>query len=162
MERFKRDPQNDADVRLLMQVFPDILPDGRTITHAQLEGALKLSRVSSRYKTVVNKWRKILQAERCVYLDGMIGRGHGFVSLTPDEMVRFSNRTVRASGRKLKKALAVVSMPDDHQLSQDTLKYRGLLQAALEKISVEQRAAIRDVTRALAPMKQLPKRAIGE
>lgn len=77
--------------------------------------------------------------------------------LTPDEMVRFGNRGVRAAGRKFRKALAVVSAPKDEQLSADTRQYRGLLEAAIEKIVAENRGTIRSIGKALTPLKQLPR-----
>jgi hypothetical protein len=157
----QKDPRNDADVNTLLKLFPDILPDGRVITHEQLETALHMTRLSARYGTVITKWRRVLRDEKCIYLDGLAAQGAGFVSLTPDEMVRFGNRKVRAAGRQLKKALHVMTMPDDKALSEDTRRYRHVLAGAIERIAQENRAALRDVSRALAPVKQLPKRAAG-
>src|SRR5688500_4242443 len=98
---FQKNPRTDVDVALLWKVFPDLLPDGREITHEQIEAVLHESRVSSRYKRVVTKWRKQLLNERAIWLDGLAAQGRGFVALTPDEMVRFGNRGVRTAGRKL-------------------------------------------------------------
>lgn len=153
----ERNPQNDADVQILLRLFPDVLPDGRTITHEQIETALRLSRVSSRYKTVTGKWRRVLMDEKCVFLDGLSGEGRGFVALTPDEMVRYANRSVRTAGRRLRKALVVASMPDDAALSEDVRLYRARLTVAVEQIARQHRAALRDVSRSLLPMQQLPK-----
>lgn len=155
--KFVKNPEHDADVRRLLQVFPDILPDGRCLTHEQIEAAITCSRLSSRYRAVVHKWRRVLLTERSVYLDGLSASGKGFVSLTPDEMVRYGNRGVRFAGRKLRKALAVVSLPNDAALSEDTRRYRGLLETAIAKITHEQRIALRDVSRSLAAPKQLPR-----
>lgn len=162
MKKIQKDPRNDADVQMLLKVFSDITADGRVITHEQIEGVLRVSRANARYRTVVNKWRRLLQYERCVYLDGMGGHGRGFVSLTPDEMVRFSNRGVRAAGRKLRRMIAVVSMPDDAVLSESTRQYRAVLLLATEKLALEHRSLLRDVSRALAPMKQLPRPEIDQ
>lgn len=158
MLRIIKNPNTDADVQLLRTVFPDLLPDGREVTHEQIEAALRESRKSSRYKRTVNKWRRQLFAERRVFLDGQTASGRGFVALTPDEMVRFANRRVREVGRKLRKAIAVASAPNDVELSEDVRRYRGLLEAAMVKMAAENRTTLRDVTRALAPMKQLPQR----
>jgi hypothetical protein len=153
--------RTDVDVDLLWTVFPDLLPDGREVTHDQIEAVLKESRISSRYRTVVTKWRKRLLRERAIYLDGMTAKGRGFVVLTPDEMVRFGNRSVRQAGRKVKKAIAVASLPNDEALSVDTRRYRGLLMVALEKIATEHKATLKAVSKALQPMQQLP-RASGQ
>jgi hypothetical protein len=159
--KIAKNPATDADVSLLLTVFPDLIPDGRRITHEQLESVLKMSRLNSRYRTVVNRWRKLLFIERRVYLDGRIGDGTGFAVLTPDEMVRFANREVRSAGRKLKKAIAVASAPNDDELSVGMLRYRQLLEAAAVRIAQEHRSALRAVSKALEPMKQLPRVAGG-
>jgi hypothetical protein len=155
--KIEKNPRNDVDVALLQKIFPDLLPDGREITHEQLEAALVMNRAQSRYKTVLNKWRQVLLRERGIWLDGQLAHGRGFVVLTPDEMVRFGNRSVRAAGRKFRKSLAVVSAPKDEQLSEDTRRYRGLLEAAIEKIVSENRSTIRAIGKALTPLKQLPR-----
>lgn len=155
----EKNPRTDVDVAALHKVFPDLLPDGREIAHEQIEAVLQITRLQSRYRTVVNRWRKDLLAERGLWLDGQLAQGRGFVVLTPDEMVRFGNRSVRAAGRKLRRALAVVAAPKDEQLSEDTRRYRGLLEAAIVKIANENRTQIRAIGKALAPVKQLPRRA---
>lgn len=157
----KKDPQNDADVRMLMAAYPDLIADGRVISHAQIETVLRMPRIASRYRTVTHKWRRAVFDERRVYLDGRTAEGAGFVCLTADEMVRFANREVRSVGRKLKKALAVASAPHDGDLSDDVRLYRRRLEAAALKIAADHRAGLRELGRALAPMKQLP-RASGQ
>jgi len=152
-----KNPATEVDVARLMSVYPDILPDGRRITHEQLESVLGMSRLTSRYRTVTNRWRRLLFTERRVFLDGRIGDGTGFIALTPDEMVRFANREVRSAGRKLQKAIAVASAPNDEQLSADMKKYRQLLEAAAMKIAHEHRSSLREVGKGLQPMKQLPR-----
>lgn len=156
-----KNPRNEADVRLLLDVFPDLLPDGRVITHEQLEAVLKMPRLGGRYKTVVTKWRRILFTEKRVYLDGRVAEGQGFVCLTPNEMVRFGNREVRSAGRKVKKAIAVSAAPNDEELSEEMRRYRSLLQAAAIKIAHEHKQTLREVSKAMAPMKQLPRASAG-
>lgn len=155
--KIAKNPRTDADVQLLLMAFPDLLPDGRRITHEQLAAVLRMQKLVSRYRTVVNRWRRIVFHERRVFLDGRIGDGTGFIALTPDNMVRFSNREVRSAGRKLKKAIAVASAPHDDELSEGMLKYRQLLEAAATRIAQEHRSALRGITSALGPMKQLPR-----
>lgn len=159
--KIAKNPSTDADVQLLLAVFPDLVPDGRRLTHEQLESVLKMSHLSSRYRTVVNRWRRLLFVERRVFLDGRIGDGTGFIALTPDEMVRFANREVRSAGKKLKKAIAVASAPNDDELTVSMLSYRRLLEAAAVRIAQEHRSALKYVSKALRPMKQLP-RAAGQ
>lgn len=156
-----KNPRTDVDVELLRKVFPDLLPDGREVLHSQIESVLGSSRLTSRYKRVVTKWRRGLLLERSVWLDGMLADGRGFVALTADEMTRFGNRAVRATGRKLQRAIAVVMAADEHELSESARLWRGKLIMAMEKMTADQRAALRDISKALRPIKQLP-RAGGE
>jgi hypothetical protein len=160
-DRFQQDPQTEVDVRHLMGVFSDLLPDGRLVGHGQIEAAITVSRTDARYRTVVRKWRKELLDERGVFLDGLSANGQGFVALTPDEMVRHGNRGVRMAGRKLTRALMVMSVPADVALSEEMRRYRGRLSVAVESIARQNKAALREVTRALAPMPTLPRRVAG-
>jgi|SRR5262245_51813122 len=155
----EKNPRTDVDVQMLWTVFPDILPDGREITHEQLEAVLHESRVTSRYRRVTEKWRKRLLVERSVWLDGMCAGGRGFIALTPDEMVRFSNRGVRAAGRKIRRMLHIAAVPADVALSEDVRRYRALLMVAMEKIAQEHQGTLRAVSKALAPQKPLPRAA---
>lgn len=153
----EKNPRTNVDVDLLWKVFPDLLPDGREVTHEQIEAVLHESRLSARYRRVVAKWRRQLLNEKGVCLDGQMAHGRGFVALTPDEMVRFGNRQVRQAGRKIRKGLQVASAPDDAALSADVKRYRGLLMTAMEKIHQSHKGMLRDVSRALAPIRQLPR-----
>ena len=158
MNRIMSNPSTNVDVDLLCTVFSDLLPDGREIRHEQIEALLSAPRLSNRYRLVVTKWRRRLFAERTVWLDGIAAQGRGFIALTPDEMVRFGSRGVRHAGRKLRKALAVLSAPADVALSEGIRKNRALLAVAIERIAHESKSALRDVTRALGPQQQLPRR----
>lgn len=151
-----KNPNTDVDVDLLWKVFPDLTWDGREITHSQIEAVLHDSRLSSRYRRVVKRWRNRLLQERGLYLDGQMAHGNGFIVLTPDEMVRFGNRTVRAAGRKVRRALQVISVPDDAALSDDVRRYRNLLNVAMEKIAREHKSSLREIANAMKPMAQLP------
>lgn len=156
--RIVKNPNTDADAQVLWTVFPDLLPDGRQVTHEQIEAALREGRKSSRYRRVVTNWRRRLFTERRVYLDGQVASGRGFIALTPDEMVRFANRRVREAGQRIRKAIAVASSPSDAELSGDVRRYRNLLEAAMVKMAHENKTALREVSKALAPMEQLPQR----
>jgi hypothetical protein len=156
-----KNPRNDVDVAILRKVFPDLLPDGREITHDQLETVLTMNRAQSRYRTVLNKWRRQLLQERGVWLDGSAAGGRGFVVLVPDEMVRCAHRGVRSAGRKFRKSLEIMSAPQDVALSEDMRHRRRLLEAAVEKITMENRKTLREVGRALTPPKQLPRTKAG-
>lgn len=160
MGKIQKNPVTAADVALLMTVFGDLVPDGRQVTHEQIEAALKMNRATGRYRTVTDRWRRVLFRERRVWLDGRAAEGRGFIAMTPDDMVRFgASREVRSAGRKFKKALALLSAPKDEELSDAVRRQRQLFLAATEKIVRENRSALRDVSKALGPAKQLPRAA---
>ena len=154
----EKNPRTDVDVALLREVFCDLLPDGREVTHEQVEAVLREARTSARYRRVVLKWRRQLLFERAVYLDGQMAHGRGFICLTPDEMVRFGTRQVRAAGRKLRKGLRVAGTPDDSKLSAEVRRGRQMLAVVVAKLELASQGALKDISRALAPPPSLPQR----
>jgi hypothetical protein len=159
--RFIREPRTDADVKLLMEQFADILPDGRLIAHETIEGVLALSRDQARYKTIMKHWRRNLFEEQRVWLDGRAAEGHGFKVLTPDEMVRYANREVRAIGRKLKRAILIAASPLDDEIDASNRLYRARLLSATEQIAQAHGRVVRELTKALQPPRQLRKVSVA-
>lgn len=150
-----KNPLTAVDVQRLWTAFPDLLPDGRVITHDQIEAVLQEPRTSARYRRVVSKWRRQLWTERSVVLDGISARGRGYVSVTNEEMPRQGHRDGRVGLRKIKKAIAVAATPEDAALSEHTRRYRLLFVAAMEKTVRDHQRTLKDVMQALGPVKQL-------
>jgi len=158
--RFTRSPRIEADVQLLVGRFRDLLPDGRVIRHEDIEQPLGLSRKDSRYQTVTNRWRRVLMEEQRVFLDGRSALGHGFKALTPDDMIRFSNKRVRSVGRLLKKAIEVASLPHPSELREnETRLYQARLLTAIHQLDSAHRRVVVDLTAALRPPRALPRGA---
>lgn len=158
--KFQRNPRTDADVELLLGRFRDLLPDGRTIAHEEIETLLRMNRKQARYKTVTSKWRNILLGEQRVFLDGRAALGAGFVALTPDDMIRYSNRRVRQVGRILRKAIQVASLPDPSELKSSEMRnYQARLFVACEQLAQTHKHVLLDLTKALQPPRQLPRGA---
>jgi len=155
---FQKNPRVDADVDLLLGRFRDIASDGRLVLHEEIESLLTLTRKQSRYRLVTDKWRRILLHERRVFLDGRGAHGRGFVSLTPDDMIRYSNRRIRQLGRQLRHAIAVTGLPDPSELTSAEMRnYQARLLVACEQVTRTHRAALIDLTKALRPPRQLPR-----
>lgn len=158
--QFQRNPRIDADVELLLGRFRDLLPDGRTIAHEEIESLVKLNRKQARYHTVTNKWRQIIFQEQRVFLDGRAALGAGFIALTPDEMVRYSNKRVRAIGRMIRKAIQVAMLPDPSELKSSEMRtYQARLLVAMEEINKTHKSVLLDLTKALQPPRALPRGA---
>jgi hypothetical protein len=156
--QLQRNPRTDADVELLLGRYRDLLPDGRVIAHEELESLLKLNRKQGRYQTVTNKWRRVLLNEQRVFLDGRAALGAGFVALTPDEMIRYSNKRVRQVGRILRKAIQVASLPDPSELKNSEMRnYQARLFVACEQLVSTHKHVLLDLTKALQPPRQLPR-----
>lgn len=153
---FVREPHTDADVRLLIERCGNLLPDGRLIAHEFIEQAIRVARDTSHYLTVTKHWRRAVFEEQRVFLDGRSAGGHGFKALTPDDMVRFANREVRAIGRRLKRALIVAATPhDDEILDGNTRLYRARLLSATEQIAQAHGRIVRELSSALTPPRQI-------
>jgi hypothetical protein len=72
--------------------------------------------------------------------------------------VRYANRRVRATGRALRKALAVASAPRDEDIVDGNLRaYRARLVIAVAEIAKSNASTIREIGAALRPPKQLPR-----
>jgi hypothetical protein len=153
-----KNPQNDADVRLLLAAFPDVRSDGRLIRHEEIEAVLRIPRTSSRYHTVTWKWRRVLEDERGVYLDGRSAQGAGFIAFLPDEHVRYGAKGFHHLGRRTGRLLKIMSMPADEALSPEMRRYRQLVVSSIEQKAKENREALRDIARALAPPRTMPRR----
>lgn len=155
--KIEKNPRTDVDVQLLWSVFPSILPDGQEITHAQIEAVLGESRLTSRYRRTVKRWRRELFIRSSVFLDGELARGRGFVSLSANEMVSFAHRGVRRAGRQVVKAFAVATLPADADLSDTVRNNRARLVMAIEHVHREHRDTFKAISKAFAPKKQLPR-----
>jgi hypothetical protein len=155
---FTKSPRIEADVQMLLGRFRDLLPDGRVIRHEEIEEPLTLSRKDSRYKTVTDRWRRLLMEEQRVFLDGRSALGQGFKALTPDDMIRYSNKRVRSVGRLLKKAIEVASLPHPSELREDqTRLYQARLLTAIHQLDSAHRRVVVDLTTALRPPRALPR-----
>lgn len=155
-----KNPRVDADVQLLLTRFREMQPDGRILAHEEVEAVLRVQRRSSYYMTVTRHWRRALFNEQRLYLDGRSAEGHGFKVLTADEMIRFSNKLVRAAGRQLKKSVVIAAAPRDEELIDPNVRaYRARLLSAAEQMIANHGRLIREVGATLRPPTQLPRAA---
>jgi hypothetical protein len=159
---FQKNPRVDADVELLLGRYRDLCPNGQLITHDELEAALTLTRKQSRYRTVTAKWRRLLVNEKRVFLDGRSANGHGFVSLTPEEMIRCANKRIRHIGRELRKAIKLAGLPHPTEIADSEMRnYQARLFVACDQLTRSHKAVLLDLTRALQPPRQLPRTGTG-
>lgn len=155
-----KNPRTDVDVRALLEKYPDMQPDGRIVAHEDVEGLLRLNRRHPYYKTVIRHWRRALFDEQRLFIDGRSALGQGFKVLTPDEMIRYSNRQVRAAGRILKKAVKVAATPREDEIVDTNVRaYRARLLSAAEQMLTQHGRVMREIGATLRPPAQLPRTA---
>lgn len=157
--RFEKNPRIDSDVELLLGRFRDLLPDGRVISHGEIENVLRIKRRTSRYLTVTKKWRDVVFNEYHIFLDGRAAHGEGFRALTAEEMVRFGHKTVRLVGRQLRKAIKVAALPDPSELSANSKLFQARFMVAVEQIMSTHKRVLIDLSKAMQPPRALPRGA---
>ena len=87
----------DADVRLICAALPN-LKEGDDVTHEQIEQAINIGRNESRYRTVVNAWRKSLLKND--NLEVVAVPSVGYRCLTPPERVKHNLNGFQVGSRK--------------------------------------------------------------
>lgn len=87
---------------------------GQEWTHEEIEGVINVERTTSRYRAITNTWRKQLLRLHQLVVDAV--PGEGFRCLTDGEALRHSDKQLKSSGRKLKKARQTALAVDDTKL----------------------------------------------
>jgi hypothetical protein len=103
----------EPDVRRLDEAFP-ALEIGDVIQHEAIEAVLGIGRKTFRYKTVVNAWRRRMEAERNIVLGAVIGEGYRV--LTDAERVECGGGKLRSAGRATTRAATLVTGADRAKL----------------------------------------------
>lgn len=114
------------DVDKLNEAFPDLVRNGRILTHQEIEVASGLVYGTNRYQTVVQAWRKRL-AKKGIILSGRKAKGKGYAVLTGDQIVDYAQEKIQHAGRKVKHAVIAVSHVPDNELSTERRRYRDQL-----------------------------------
>lgn len=77
---FKGGIPQQPDIVKLLAAFEDVQV-GTVIEHSRIESVLGYTRASSRYRSVVSKWIKVMRRERQVVISGRHGAGLGYAVL---------------------------------------------------------------------------------
>ena len=105
------------DVKLLLKAFPELKRDGSVISHAEVEEVIGVHHKSNRYRSVVTAWRKVLESEQGICLDGMGAAGQGFVVLSAPEMPKFGRKKLRQATKAAKRGFVVAGLAPDSELN---------------------------------------------
>ncbi len=107
----------DIDLRRLREAFPpDSLKVGTLIPYANVAAAILCEVNSYRYRTVTNRWRKIIEAEH----GKIIGTKakEGFIVLDDHEKLDLSSAKLRSSRRAARRSLQVAAKIDRKELTE--------------------------------------------
>jgi hypothetical protein len=104
------------DVKLLLEAFKGLERDGRIIQHHEVSQVIGVHHSTNRYRSVVTAWRRTLEREEGIYLDGMKAAGQGFVVLAAPEMVRFGCGKLRQATKVVKRGVTAAGLAPDEEL----------------------------------------------
>lgn len=111
------------DVTRLMETFPvSEMAEGDVIKHSAIASALRISKSSTRYRSVVSAWRKKLRIEHNI--DVAAETGIGYRVLSDSERVSHGLRDYRSSTRKLVRAADRIARANPEKLSEPEARKR--------------------------------------
>ena len=108
------------DVDKLMEHYGGVPRDGRVITHREVEKIIEETHGSHRYSGVTSSWRKRMESEQGITLDGRSAAGEGFRVLSAPDMVEFSSIEHKSARRKVAKAVRTAALAPASVLSAAT------------------------------------------
>lgn len=154
---FVKDPRTDADVNLVLNGLGELSPDGRVITHKQVEALLRVPRTHSHYKLVMKHVRCRIEDERSLVLDGRGLKGEGWLLLTRPEQVSRGHRGVALSIRSAKKQTRRMSMPLAEELPESMRAFRAGFVASMSRVFHAHEQAQKDTRLMPGAVKSLPR-----
>lgn len=112
----------DMDIRKLREKYPITeLTRGKVITYAEIEKLLELEWNSNRFKTVTNRWRRLIEKESGLYLDPNIP-GVSFKVLTHQEQVVKMRKKQKTGNRCYRNVVKIGKNTSPDELSEEDKK----------------------------------------
>jgi hypothetical protein len=111
------------DVEKLMKSIA--IEAGRLVTHSEIVRVLRLDPKSSRYRTVVTSWRKTIEREKFLRLDGESGVGYRV--LTPEQAISRSAKDIEHVSNASRKTTVRIEMIDTMSLSDQSKDQHALV-----------------------------------
>lgn len=90
---------------------------GDNFPHEDITAVIGEQPKTSRYRSITNTWRRQVFRMYGVVIDAVIGEG--FKALDDSESLTFSDKKLKESGRKLRKAADAALTVDDKNISDD-------------------------------------------
>ena len=129
---FKGKAPTSPEVKHLHEAFGK--PEkGTEWTHQQIEELIQETYGNTRYRTITTRWRKQIFRLFGLTIDAIPGMG--FRVLEDSETLRFSDKQLRSSSRKLKRASAAALSVDETKLNAEEKKLLDHRVGAYAKLS---------------------------
>ena len=142
------------DVDILDRRYPE-LKNEQMLTHAELSAAIGYSWQSSRYRTVLNAWRKQLFEERGLELQAVRSVGLR-VMTSPERVEAHINKTIGGIRAITKAGMRIAAVPRA-ELPEPSRIRADNAQAAIAKMNVDMRRFRSSVCAPPAPPTQQPR-----
>lgn len=107
----------DPDIRLLREMYQDSELNGTVIPYQKVAEIIRCDRNSNRFKTITDRWRKIVEAESGKILG--VKKGEGFVVLNDREKLDLSGQKLRSAARCANRSRVVASRVSINNLSSE-------------------------------------------
>ena len=121
------------DVKRLRERFPDnALRVGQIVDYADVEATLGCARHTYRFKTVTNRWRKLVEKESGVIIGAMAGKG--FAVLDDHQKLDASGAKPRSAARAARRSYVLAGHIDRKNLTDEErgrLDHQGRVSAAV-------------------------------
>jgi hypothetical protein len=158
LENIRNGQSTRPDVELLMKAFPSLRRDGSVVAHEEIAKIIGHQHGTTRYRTVVEAWKKAVFREYGIVLDGRLAVGEGFYPLKPAEHNQYAKRQTKTVHRRIRFAAAVVGVVPDEELTTPQRLERDHI--ALHLTTVEQ--SVSGARKAIAsPPKRLESLPMG-
>jgi len=111
----------EPDIKKIMEKYPHTkMEPGQQIGYEEIGTLLGIDKKSSRFRTITNRWRKLMQSKFGIVIDTI--PGEGFKVLTECEKVGLGSKKLVSAGNMAKKAYYVFSVTDVKQLDDQSRK----------------------------------------
>lgn len=111
----------EPDVKRIREIYPDsALKVGDLIAYEDMAEALDEEKDSFRFKTITNRWRKLVEKD-CGKVIG-VEKGIGFKVLSDSQKLDLSGLKLRSATRMARRSYIVAGRVDRRNLSEDERK----------------------------------------
>ena len=118
---FKNGIPTDTDVKRLRAAYPDeLLSPGTIIGYEDVEKILNKDRRSYRFKTVTDRWRKLLEEESGIII--IARKGLEFKVCDNSDKLQLSTNKAKSSIRMARRSKQIGSKIDRNALTEDEKK----------------------------------------